>query len=31
MPVLLMTSANVDHWLNGSFVEDALAMQKPGA
>jgi hypothetical protein len=31
MPVLLMTAAEVDRWLNGSSVEDALAMQRPAA
>jgi hypothetical protein len=31
MPVLLMTAEEVDQWLNGSSVEDALAMQKPAA
>ena len=29
MPVLLMTAEDVDRWLNGSSVEDALAMQRP--
>jgi len=29
MPVLLMTAEEVDRWLKGSSVEDALAMQKP--
>jgi putative SOS response-associated peptidase YedK len=31
MPVLLMTAEDVERWLNGSSVEDALAMQKPAA
>ena len=29
MPVILMTSERVDTWLNGTSVEDALAMQSP--
>ena len=29
MPVLLMTAEDVDRWLKGSSVEDAVAMQKP--
>jgi hypothetical protein len=29
MPVMLMTSADIDRWLHGSPVEDARAMQKP--
>jgi len=29
MPVLLMTAEDVDRWLTGKSVEDALAMQKP--
>src|SRR5689334_21416282 len=31
MPVLLMTPEDVDRWLSGSSVEDALAMQRPAA
>lgn len=29
MPVLLMTPDDVDKWLKGGSVEEALAMQKP--
>jgi hypothetical protein len=29
MPVTLMTAEDVDQWLKGSSVEDALTMQKP--
>ena len=29
MPVMLMTPADVDRWLNGGSVEDVLALQKP--
>jgi putative SOS response-associated peptidase YedK len=29
MPVMLMTSDDIDRWLHGNSVEDALAMQKP--
>ncbi|MBS0522248.1 MAG: SOS response-associated peptidase family protein [Proteobacteria bacterium] len=29
MPVLLMTAEDIERWLSGSSVEDALAMQKP--
>lgn len=29
MPVLLMTPQDVDRWLNGKSVEDALVLQKP--
>jgi putative SOS response-associated peptidase YedK len=29
MPVLLMTSDDIDRWLHGSSLADALAMQKP--
>lgn len=29
MPVMLMTADDVDHWLRGWSVEDALGMQKP--
>jgi len=31
MPVILMTAEDVDRWLNGSSVEDALAIQRPAA
>jgi hypothetical protein len=29
MPVMLMTPDDVEQWLRGSSVEDALKMQKP--
>ena len=29
MPVMLMTAEDVDRWLKGTSVDDALAMQKP--
>jgi putative SOS response-associated peptidase YedK len=29
MPVMLMTPAEVEQWLQGHSVEDARAMQKP--
>jgi putative SOS response-associated peptidase YedK len=29
MPVMLMTPDDVDQWLHGVSVEDALKMQKP--
>ena len=29
MPVMLMTPDDVEQWLQGSSLEDALAMQKP--
>lgn len=29
MPVMLMTAEDVDRWLKGNSVEDAVAMQKP--
>ena len=29
MPVILMTPEDVDRWLTGSLLEDALAMQSP--
>jgi putative SOS response-associated peptidase YedK len=29
MPVMLMTPDDVEQWLNGATVEDALKMQKP--
>ena len=29
MPVMLMTPEDVEQWLRGWSVEDALAMQKP--
>jgi putative SOS response-associated peptidase YedK len=29
MPVVLMTAEDVERWLKGTSVEDALAMQKP--
>jgi putative SOS response-associated peptidase YedK len=29
MPVMLMTPDDVEQWLQGSSVEDALKMQKP--
>lgn len=29
MPVMLMTADDVDSWLSGGSVEDALAIQKP--
>lgn len=29
MPVMLMTPEEVDHWLNGKSVTDALELQKP--
>jgi putative SOS response-associated peptidase YedK len=29
MPVMLMTPDDVDQWLRGASVEDALKMQKP--
>ena len=29
MPVMLMTDEDIDRWLHGSTLEDALAMQKP--
>jgi len=29
MPVMLMTSDDVDRWLRGGGLDDALAMQKP--
>jgi putative SOS response-associated peptidase YedK len=29
MPVMLMTPDDVEQWLLGSSVEDALEMQKP--
>jgi hypothetical protein len=31
MPVLLMTAEDIDRWLNGNSVEDALAIQKLAA
>ena len=31
MPVLLMTPEQVDAWLRGNSVEDALAVHKPAA
>ena len=31
MPVILMTAKDIDRWLKGSSVQDALAMQKPAA
>jgi hypothetical protein len=31
MAVILTTAEDVDRWLNGSSLEDALAMQKPAA
>jgi putative SOS response-associated peptidase YedK len=31
MPVMLMTAEDVERWLNGSSLEDALAVQKPAA
>jgi putative SOS response-associated peptidase YedK len=31
MPVLLMTADDVERWLTGDSVEDALSMQKPAA
>jgi putative SOS response-associated peptidase YedK len=29
MPVLLMTAGDVDRWLKGTSLEDAVAMQTP--
>jgi hypothetical protein len=29
MPVMLMTPDDVEQWVRGSSVEDALKMQKP--
>jgi putative SOS response-associated peptidase YedK len=29
MPVMLMTPEDVDRWLNGASVEDALKTQRP--
>lgn len=29
MPVMLMTAEDVDRWLNGSSIEDTVAMQRP--
>jgi putative SOS response-associated peptidase YedK len=29
MPVMLMTPDDIEQWLRGSSVEDALKMQKP--
>jgi putative SOS response-associated peptidase YedK len=31
MPVLLMTAEDVERWLNGTTLDDALEMQKPAA
>jgi hypothetical protein len=31
MPVTLMTADDVDRWLNGSSLEDAMATQKPAS
>jgi putative SOS response-associated peptidase YedK len=31
MPVLLMNGEDVERWLKGASVADALAMQKPDA
>jgi putative SOS response-associated peptidase YedK len=31
MPVMLMTPDEVEQWLGGSSVEDALKMQKPAS
>ena len=31
MPVMLMTPEDVEQWLRGSSVEDALEMQKPAS
>jgi putative SOS response-associated peptidase YedK len=31
MPVLLMTAVDVERWLSGTSVEDALAMQRPAS
>jgi putative SOS response-associated peptidase YedK len=31
MPVLLMTAHDIDRWLRGSSVDDALTMQRPAA
>jgi hypothetical protein len=29
MPLMLMTAEDVDRWLNGSSIEDTVAMQRP--
>jgi putative SOS response-associated peptidase YedK len=31
MPVILMTPDDVEQWLRGGTVEDALKMQKPAS
>lgn len=31
MPVMLMTAEDIDRWLQGNSVEDALAMQTPAS
>lgn len=29
MPVILMTAEDIERWLNGNSIDDAVGMQKP--